>query len=93
VVSPRDRLREQAQRLDELFMRLERALQGRLERRRAVLEQLVGKLDALSPLKVLERGYSIVRKAETVVKSVSQVKSGQELEITFYDGKKTVKAL
>jgi exodeoxyribonuclease VII large subunit len=96
VVNPKDRLREQAQRLDELFLRLERAIRVRLEKRRAVVEQLMGKLDALSPLRVLERGYSIVRDAqnqERVVKSVQHIVPGQELQITFADGKANVQAL
>jgi exodeoxyribonuclease VII large subunit len=95
VINPRDRLREQAQRCDELSLRLERATRVRLERRRAVLEQLAGKLDALSPLRVLERGYAIVRDpsaSDAVVKSASQVRAGQELRITFHDGQRTVQA-
>ena len=96
VVSPRDRLREQAQRTDELFLRLERAFHVRMEKRHALMGQLTGKLDALSPLKVLERGYSIVRDATdegTVIRSAAQIQSGQELQITFYDGKKAVRAV
>jgi exodeoxyribonuclease VII large subunit len=87
VVSPRDKLREQAQRCDDLFMRLERAMRSRLERRHAFMEQWMGKLDALSPLRVLERGYSIVRTDEnSVIRSASQVQEGQKLRITFHDG-------
>jgi exodeoxyribonuclease VII large subunit len=93
VVSPRDRLREQAQRLDELFLRLERAFHVSMEKRHALLGQLTGKLDALSPLKVLERGYAIVRTPEAVMRSAAQIQSGQELQITFYDGEKTVRAV
>lgn len=96
VVSPRDKLREQAQRLDELFLRLERAFRVKMETRRAWIERLMGKLDALSPLRVLERGYSIVRDpvSETsVIRSAAQIQPGQELQITFYDGKTAVRAL
>lgn len=96
VVSPRDRLREQAQRTDDLALRLERAIQARLERRRNAVQQIVGKLDALSPLRVLERGYTLVRTpgdAGRVIKSAQQVKSGEEFEITFYDGKKAIRAI
>ena len=77
-------------------MRLERAIRVRLERRRAVLEQMMGKLDALSPLRVLERGYTIVRagaEGETVIRSAAQVRTGQELKITFHDGIRDVQAL
>jgi exodeoxyribonuclease VII large subunit len=95
VVSPRDRLREQAQRCDELFLRLERAFRARMERRRAQTEHLAGKLDALSPLRVLERGYAIVKAAEgdAVLKRAEQVRSGQELTIQFHDGQKAVRAI
>jgi exodeoxyribonuclease VII large subunit len=94
VISPKDRLREQAQRLDELSMRLERAFEVRLEKRRSFLEQLMGKLDALSPLKVLERGYAIVRDTPgKVIRSAGQIQDGQDLQITFSDGSKKVRAL
>lgn len=100
VVSPKDRVREQAQRVDDLTSRLERAFRARIERKQAALGQWMGKLDALSPLRVLERGYSLVREPEraggvsgAVVKSSKQVQSGQILEITFYDGTKTVQAV
>jgi exodeoxyribonuclease VII large subunit len=57
----------------------------------------MGKLDALSPLKVLERGYSIVRETEgdeagKVVRSAGQIQNGQELQITFSDGSRKVRA-
>ncbi len=95
IVSPRDRLREQAQRCDELFMRLDRAFRVKSERRRALVEHLMGKLDALSPLRVLERGYTLVKDPVRgeVVKSAGQVVSGEQLEITFHDGKRIVQAL
>jgi exodeoxyribonuclease VII large subunit len=96
VISPRDRLREQVQRIDELCLRLERAVALRVDKRRSLLEQCGGKLDALSPLRVLERGYSLVRNAGPdgrVVKSVHQIQAGDELQVMFYDGQKTVRAI
>ena len=94
LVNPRDRLREQAQRCDDLALRLERAVRMRVERRRAGLDQWIGKLDALSPLKVLVRGYTIIREKDgPVIKSRAQVQSGQKLQITFHDGERDVQAL
>ncbi|MEK6705952.1 MAG: exodeoxyribonuclease VII large subunit [Bdellovibrionota bacterium] len=96
LISPRDRLREQMQKCDELWLRLGRALKTQIDRRNLMLERLAGKLDALSPLKVLERGYSIVRdsvRGSEIIRSAAQISSGQELEITFYDGKKGVRAI
>ena len=94
VVSPRDRLREQAQRCDDLALRLERAIRLRMDRRVASLEQLAGKLDALSPLKVLERGYSLVRaESGSVIRSADEIQTGQKLKVTFHDGDRTVQAV
>lgn len=95
VVSPRDRLREQAQRCDELYARLDRAFKIRLERRRSLMEQYIGKLDALSPLRVLDRGYALVRSSDEqrqIIRSARQIQDGQELEITFSDGSRKVRA-
>lgn len=87
LVSPRDRLREQMQRCDDLANRLEYAFKGAIERRKLALGRLVGKLEALSPLKVLERGYSIVTTdAGTVVKSARDCADNQEVRIKLHDG-------
>ncbi len=86
VVSPKDRLREQAQRCDELRSRLDRAIQVRLQQRRSRLELLMGRLDALSPLRVLQRGYSLALHEGEVLKSTTQVKPGDELDLRLSDG-------
>ena len=50
------------------------------------LKQNTGLLDAYSPLKVLERGYSITTSGKEVIHSVSQVKHGMDLSIRVSDG-------
>ncbi len=54
---------------------------------------LLGKLDALSPLKTLERGYSIVKKDNKAITSVFSVKTNDNITIDLKDGsiKATVK--
>ena len=48
---------------------------------------LTAKLDAMSPLKVLSRGYAITQTGGgTVVRSVSQVQRGDLVDISFSDG-------
>ena len=48
---------------------------------------LTAKLDAMSPLKVLSRGFAMVQTEDgTLVQSVNQVNSGQMLSITVSDG-------
>ena len=48
---------------------------------------LTAKLDAMSPLKVLTRGYAMAQNADgEVVRSVSQVRSGDTIRVSFSDG-------
>ena len=46
----------------------------------------ISKLDALSPLKTLTRGYSIIQKNGKVIKSVSDVKKDDEVDLRLTDG-------
>lgn len=49
--------------------------------------QLVSKLETLSPLLTIKRGYSIARCGDKVVKSVKDVKKDDLLDIELSDGK------
>ena len=53
----------------------------------------IAKLDALSPLKTLTRGYSIVQSNGNVVKSVNQIKKDDEIDIRLIDGKAKAKVM
>ena len=53
----------------------------------------IAKLDALSPLKTLTRGYSIVQSNGKVVKSVNQIKKDDEIDIRLIDGKAKAKVM
>ena len=48
-------------------------------------------LDALSPLKTLSRGFATISKDDKLVTSVSQLSSGDAIDITLTDGKKQAK--
>lgn len=52
---------------------------------------LIAKLDALSPLKTLTRGYLIAESNGKVIKSVNEVEKNQEIELRFCDGKAKAK--
>jgi exodeoxyribonuclease VII large subunit len=94
VLSPKDRLREQAQRCDDLWLRLERAMRNRVDRRRSDFLQSVARLDALSPLRVLERGYTLVFDDQNqMVRNSDQLKTGQKAKIQFHNGNRSVQVL
>jgi len=74
-------------RLDALAQRLDRAVQRRLESQRHNLAVSAGKLDMLSPLAVLGRGYAMVKdEAGDLVSRAAMVKPGQKLALRFEDG-------
>ena len=59
----------------------------RLERQHHRLSALSGRLDALSPLKILERGYALARDPSgRVLKRVAQFAPGAEFQLRVSDG-------
>lgn len=72
--------------VDVLETRLKDALSYNIENKSFMLSVLAGKLNALSPLAVLARGYSAVQKNNGIIKSVSQIKENDEIHIKFFDG-------
>jgi len=74
-------------RLDVFGQRLDRAVQRRLESQRHNLAVSASKLDMLSPLAVLGRGYVLARdEAGNLVSRAAMIKSGQRLALRFEDG-------
>ena len=91
LTRPIERLHELARRIDELEMRARRAIANRLVLARQQAAAAGGRLEALSPLKVLERGYSVTRllPSGTVVRSSKQARSGDLLETLLQAGRIT----
>jgi len=87
--SPTDRIERRKKEVIYLFTRTEKALMFALEKKKARLGRMMGVLDSLSPLKVVDRGYSIVTKKNEVIKSASQVKVGDHLDIRLAEGSLT----
>lgn len=89
LADPRRRLQENQMRLDELSLDLWRRFQDRLSRWKDRLTRDAGQLSSLSPLAVLERGYSIAHKMPEglIVKDSASVHIGDLLRITFARGK------
>ena len=74
--------------ISQLQSDMTRTIRTKLDAASLELEAISGKLDALSPLKVLERGYSIAYKLPfmTVVKESRDLQSGDEVLLRFHSG-------
>ena len=66
--------------------RLPLALSAQIGNKRAQLGRLTAGLDALSPLKVLGRGYAIARKGDDVVPSIARIEPGDRVDVLVSDG-------
>ena len=87
-------LQAQHELLNNLRRRLILATEGNLRAHGQNLARLSTKLDALSPLKVFERGYSIVQNTEEgIIRSVNDLKTDQIVELKFKDGKRQSRVL
>lgn len=85
--NPMDKVNQYRLLLDALHKDLINHTTVQLKMRREMLAGLCGKLDALSPLAVLSRGYAVVkRKANQLIKSVNGVSPGEEIDIRVSDG-------
>ncbi len=75
--------------LDRLQDRIVWSLRSTLEKGSSELSILAGKLDSLSPLKVLSRGYSIVydKNGKKVIKSADKLKKGSNIQVRFERGR------
>jgi exodeoxyribonuclease VII large subunit len=85
---PRKRISELQQRIDDLQHRFITVFQHYLEKKRYQLEAAVGKLNSLSPLALLARGYAICRNATTlqVIKAVSEIELGEDVLVRISKG-------
>ena len=85
---PTGYLEQKEKALELLKNRLVSAQTQMLNRERHRYVASVSKLDAMSPLKVLTRGYAYAQTEDgTVLKSVDQVEAGQQITVSLSDGR------
>ena len=85
--SPTAYLEQRRQNIVLLKNRLLSAQTQDVERKRRRFVEQTAKLDAMSPMKVLTRGYSMAQIADgTVLRSVTQVEIADKIEVTVADG-------
>ena len=85
---PMRRIRDMDVTLDSYVQRLEIKIKNIQKDSQTSYVELVTKLDTLSPLKTLTRGYSLTEKNGKIVKSVAELKSDDKIKLRFMDGEK-----
>jgi len=77
--------------LDSYIQRMENKIKNIQKEKQARYIEMVAKLDTLSPLKTLTRGYVLTEKDGNLVKSSKGLKQGDEVKLRFFDGEKIAK--
>lgn len=85
--SPLEIVQNRNMKLDMLTARMKTAYITMLSDKQRTFASLNAKLDALSPLKILSRGYSIAEKDNNVIKSVNSVNADDIITVRLFDGK------
>jgi exodeoxyribonuclease VII large subunit len=84
---PREALAHQRQRLNDAINQISKAASRQLKEKVSHTEQTMHLLDAVSPLKILSRGFSVIRDDKNqVVKSIASVTPGENLRASLIDG-------
>lgn len=84
---PQNTLSAYKNKTDTLKNALNQAFKKCIENETNILSNTAEKLDALSPLRVLSRGYTITKSKGKIISGISKLKNGDNIEITFIDGK------
>ena len=72
--------------LDKITERINLNMENKINKEEMNLKNLGSLLHNLSPLKTLDRGYSIINKEDIVVNSISNVSKGDQIEVILSDG-------
>ena len=83
---PMNYVLERRTRLAQLQKQLASAMRQRLAADRERFAKRAAALDAMSPLKVLGRGYALVKNGQKLVKSTNDAKPGDRLTLQLSDG-------
>ena len=79
--------------VDNFIKRLQSQIENKIKIEKQEAIKLISKIDALSPLKTLTRGYSITSKDELVIKSVKDIEKNDEIDLRYIDGLAKAKIL
>jgi len=91
LIDPKESIYRLGQRVDDLQSRLERGMRHEFALSSKNFESIIGKLDALSPLAILGRGYSICRRLPSlaVVREAATLSVGEVVNVKLQKGEIT----
>ena len=91
--NPLQKVNENYMLLDKQIKRLENSINLKIKEKKTYMVEWITKLDTLSPLKTLTRGYSIVSYEGKMVNSAQTLKEGDKVDLRFADGQREAKIM
>ena len=85
-MNPTQKISEKEMLLDMKVKNINSAINNIINKKNIILVKNITKIDSLSPLKTLSRGYSIAEKDGKILKSVTQVNKEDRIELKVTDG-------
>lgn len=90
---PLQKINEYYIKIDILIKTITHTATTKLNESKNQASKTIGKIDALSPLKTLSRGYCIAQTNNKLIKSVKEINKGDEIQLRFNDGNKNAQIL
>ena len=90
---PLDKVNKNYMLLDKEVKRIESSIQISVKEKKTYMIEWITKLDGLSPLKTLTRGYSIIEKDGKMIKSINDLQKTDKISIKLTDGSKEAEIL
>ncbi|HOW38562.1 MAG TPA: exodeoxyribonuclease VII large subunit, partial [Bacillota bacterium] len=84
--SPTKILEKNKEKTTLLLQRAQQAFQSGWERQAALFARAADKLELLNPLAIMKKGYSVIKKEQRIVRSVTELTLGDRLETILADG-------
>ncbi len=90
---PLQRINEQYIKIDMFIKSLQHSITTKYKDNKNNMQTLIAKLDSLSPLKTLTRGYCIAQADGKAIKSIKEIEINQEIDLRFVDGNRKARIL
>lgn len=87
------KVNEQYMVIDMKVKSMQHSVKSKLQNDKSITQNLILKLDSLSPLKTLARGYGIILKDGIVIKSKNMLRKEDEISIRMQDGETKAKII
>lgn len=83
---PLQEINEKLITIDMVFKNMQNSINLKVQQNKAKMIELITKLDSLSPLKTLTRGYSLIEKNNKIIKSINDIEISDEVNLRLSDG-------